>query len=326
MSEEFSSVPEFPLQSFGKNEKKEENKENEITTSKEITKEFVNSIDFYDIGRMINCGGFGRVYMVRTKSKPHAILAMKLVHKEPLERHGMTEQFEQEIKILCQLPEHENIIQFYTHFEDATRCYLMLEYAYGGCIFDVLKVNKRLSSPIVATWISQLCDCLLILHQNGIIHRDIKPENILLGVNGEIKLTDFGWSKLMNKLDETLNATICGTFEYMPPEMLIEKPYTSAIDIWCIGILMYELSYGRTPFHSIENEKELKEEVFSKKIKYDFFSSTQTELLNGILQVNPIKRMPLADISSHIWIRTNKKTTKPYFIIHEIPSDGFDDD
>ena len=95
--------------------------------------------------------------------------------------------------------------------------------------------------------IQELSDALTYCHEKKVIHRDIKPENLLLGLNGEVKISDFGWSVHTPSLRRK---TMCGTLDYLPPEMIAQKPYNEMVDLWCIGVLCYELLVGKPPFES----------------------------------------------------------------------------
>ena len=135
----------------------------------------------------------------------------------------------------------------YGYFHDDTRVYLILEYAPNGELFKELNAQplKRFNETKTATYISQLADALKYCHTRKVIHRDIKPENLLLGVNGELKMADFGWSV---HAPSSRRETLCGTLDYLPPEMVNGHTHDHTVDLWGVGVLTYEFLVGQPPF------------------------------------------------------------------------------
>jgi len=120
-----------------------------------------------------------------------------------------------------------------------------LEYASSGTLFNLIKKKKNLDEKTAFHYFIQTSAAVLFLHENNLVHRDLKPENILIDENNNIKLCDFGWCV---ELSMGNRVTFCGTYEYMAPEIIKEKPYNQGIDIWSLGILLYELIHGYSPF------------------------------------------------------------------------------
>ena len=120
---------------------------------------------------------------------------------------------------------------------------------------DILDINEA------AEYLKNVIEALSYMHDRSIAHRDIKPENIVLTTEGVAKLCDFGWSALV----ETSRKTYCGTFDYAPPEILQHKQYDTSVDLWCIGVLTYEVLTGRVPFEG-EKRKEVMEKILSVTI------------------------------------------------------------
>jgi serine/threonine protein kinase len=137
----------------------------------------------------------------------------------------------------------------YGFFWDKKKIYLILEYALGGELYKDLQAqpNKRYSETKTANYILQLWDALSYLHTKEVIHRDIKPEN-LLNSQGTIKIADFGWSVYAPQ--EGRRETLCGTLDYLPPEMVKGDTHDKNVDIWSLGILWYELLWGFPPFET----------------------------------------------------------------------------
>lgn len=144
-----------------------------------------------------------------------------------------------------------------------------------------------------------MIDALEYCHQNDVIHRDIKPENILIGYNHELKISDFGWSV---HAPSSKRKTLCGTIDYLPPEMLNHQPYDHNVDLWCLGILTYEFICGNPPFESQETN------VTYKKIRAvdysfpDHVSPEARDFISKLLLFTPSQRMPLAVARNHIFI------------------------
>src|SRR3990167_2238615 len=141
---------------------------------------------------------------------------------------------------------HENIVRLFNHFEDDDNIYLILEFADEGQLMDKIKGGKKMQEAQAAMCIRDLVQALEYLHglNPPVIHRDIKPENLLVS-GGRIKLGDFGWSNYSAQEQE--RNTYCGTPEYLAPEMITHSGHTEKLDIWCVGILLFELLSGRTP-------------------------------------------------------------------------------
>ena len=120
--------------------------------------------------------------------------------------------------------------------------YFLLEYAGNGCLFFYIHSRDGLPESLALRFFYQTAIAVQYLHNMKLIHRDIKPENILLDDNFNVKLCDFGWSCYLD--DDDYRTTVCGTYEYMSPEILGTRFHTNKVDIWCLGILLYELLYG----------------------------------------------------------------------------------
>jgi len=121
------------------------------------------------------------------------------------------------------------------------RVYLILEYASKGELYKELQKSKRFSERRSATYIASLARALMYCHQKHVIHRDIKPENLLIGIKGELKIADFGWSV---HAPNSRRQTLCGTLDYLPPEMVEGRDHDAAVDVWSLGVLAYEFLCG----------------------------------------------------------------------------------
>ncbi|XP_025031969.1 aurora kinase C isoform X2 [Python bivittatus] len=210
----------------------------------------VFTIDDFEIGRPLGKGKFGNVYLARERDSKF-IVALKVLFKSHMEKEGVEHQLRREIEIQCHLS-HPNILRLYNYFHDKKRVYLILEYAPRGELYKELQKYQRFDERRTATYMEELADALLYCHNKKVIHRDIKPENLLMGLKGELKIADFGWSVHAPSLRRK---TMCGTLDYLPPEMIEGKAHNEKVDLWCIGILCYEFLVGNPPFESASHSE-----------------------------------------------------------------------
>lgn len=199
-------------------------------------------INGFELGTVLGRGKFGEVFLGRHQATGF-IAAIKKIEKAKVKEFKMLEQFVQEIRLHSSL-DHPNIVKFYGVFEEGESIYLVMELLNGGTLFDYLNEVACLPIREAVEYLRDVIEALSHMHDKSIAHRDIKPENIVISSEGVAKLCDFGWSAVV----ETSRKTYCGTFDYAPPEILERKSYDTSIDIWCIGVLTYELLTGRVPF------------------------------------------------------------------------------
>jgi aurora kinase, other len=204
-------------------------------------------LGMFEIGKPLGKGKFGRVYLARERSSGF-VCALKVLHKSELQQGKVEKQVRREIEIQSNL-RHPNILRLFGHFHDSKRVFLILEFAGKGELYKHLRKEGRFPEWKAAQYIAQMAAALKYLHKKHVMHRDIKPENILVGIHGEIKISDFGWSV---HAPNNRRQTMCGTLDYLPPEML--KPgssdnyYNEKVDLWSLGVLTYEFLVGEAPF------------------------------------------------------------------------------
>lgn len=268
---------------------------------KEGTKKWV--LTDFDIGRPLGKGKFGNVYLARHKDTSF-IIAMKVLFKDQIIKAGVEHQVRREIEIQTHL-RHRNILRMYGYFHDDKRIYIILEYAPKGELYKELngQENKRFDEIRTATYITQLADALRYCHKRKVIHRDIKPENLLLGLHGELKIADFGWSV---HAPSSRRTTLCGTLDYLPPEMVKGHTHNHTVDLWCIGVLCYECLVGEPPFLA-----KTYDDTYLKitKARYKcpaFVSEGAQDLMAKLLVVDPERRLSLDGILNHPWIVKNR--------------------
>lgn len=172
------------------------------------------------------------------------ILALKTLYKSELIEAHVEKQLRREIEIQQHL-RHPHILRLYGYFHDSSRIFLMLEFAGLGELYKHLSKAGRFSERRSARYIDQLSSALIYLHKKHVIHRDIKPENLLLGIDGSLKIGDFGWSV---HAPGNRRLTLCGTLDYLPPEMVEKKAHTEKVDYWALGVLTFEFVSGFPPF------------------------------------------------------------------------------
>ncbi|KAL0248604.1 hypothetical protein GEMRC1_003838 [Eukaryota sp. GEM-RC1] len=268
------------------------------------------SLADFDIGRLLGEGQFGKVYLAREK-KSKFIVALKVLQKDKITHPSIQRQVLQEIEIQRRL-KHENIIRLFGYFHDRKRIYLILEYAHGGELYKELQLCGRFKPPRAVAYFIQLVKALRHCHRRNVVHRDIKPENILIGINGELKIADFGWSSIMGN---ERRKTMCGTLDYLAPEMIQDKPHDHRIDVWALGILLYEFLVGTPPWNNCKS----KEATFAKIQSVDLHwpSSVPPDcrlLISKILQADPDKRPSLDEILRHPFIVRLSKHANPVSI------------
>ena len=252
----------------------------------------------------IGIGGFGKVYKVRHKVSKN-VYAVKVVNKNKIIENSLIEQMKLEVRIMYSV-DHKNIIKLYNHYEDDDNFYLVMELAPKSQLYSKLKLQGRFDEKFVGKVMAQMISAIEYLHsfKPPIIHRDIKPENILLDADENCKLSDFGWSNFSADADIKRN-TYCGTPDYLAPEMIEHKGHDTTLDIWSLGVLLFELLAGKPPFDGSKGQKELFANIKNNKINYlKDFSSTAKDLVSKILKLDPKQRLSLKEIKSHPWIKS----------------------
>ena len=248
----------------------------------------------------IGLGAFSKVYLGKHIPTKELYAIKKISKKELISRIDSIEIINREIELHSKLF-HKNIIHLVAIYENEEFIYIILEYLNKGDLYKLIRKKQINKENQCYSYFIQIVNAVLFLHENNLIHRDIKPENILLNDNNEIKLCDFGCCAESGIGNRT---TFCGTYEYMAPEILKENSYNNSVDIWSLGILLYELSHGYTPFNFNYNGKKNQESVFKDIIKGNFnfkkdmifISDEFIELMMRMIVYNPNKRIKIRDI------------------------------
>ena len=254
--------------------------------------------------KIIGEGRFSKVYLFKNKNNDLYYALKKILVSKILESGNDINIIKREINIHSRLS-HENVVQFYSVKEEINEVSILLEYCKNGSIFELIDKNG-FDEYKTYTYFSQVVNAIYFLHKNNLIHRDIKPENILLN-SDKIKLCDFGWCCETNTNNRN---SFCGTFEYMAPEIINELPYGKPVDIWALGILLYEFYYGVSPFNSNKDNEEQNKEIIDnilqkrlyfpnrKKISYDM-----KDLIIHMLNSDVSKRYTIDQVVAHPWFK-----------------------
>lgn len=264
-----------------------------------ISKGKYSLVDF-QVMRSLGTGSFGRVHLARSVHNGR-FYAMKVLKKDRVVKMKQVEHTNDERRMLA-IVEHPFIIRMWGTFQDSRSVFMIMDYIEGGELFTLLRKSQRFPNPVAKFYAAEVCLALEYLHSHNIIYRDLKPENILLDKNGHIKLTDFGFSKEVKDVTYTL----CGTPDYIAPEVVATKPYNKSVDWWSFGILIFEMLSGYTPFYDSSPMKTY-ENILNGQIKYpDYFHKDVLDLLQKLVTKNLSERLGnlqngTEDVKNHPW-------------------------
>jgi serine/threonine protein kinase len=258
-------------------------------------------MDKYALLKEIGTGKFGAVYLAECIGSSDGCSQQVAIKTTRKAKDGVfdvqSKSKTKEIRRECRIHEglvHPNVIRLIERLEGA----LVLEYAPVE-MFELLQNRGRFSEASACKYVLGVCEGLKYLHSKFILHRDIKPENLLIS-NSVVKIADFGLSKKCSGAPMRAD-TICGTNEYLPPEMVREVLYDHRVDIWTVGVLMFEFLAGISPFVAKSKKKTF---GLINKCKYEFpgwFSEDARRFISGILQILPNKRKTLAELVQDPW-------------------------
>ncbi|OQS53978.1 IPL1 [Ecytonucleospora hepatopenaei] len=258
------------------------------------------TIDDFELGEALGIGMFGQVWSAMHKREGF-VCAVKIIPLSKVKDNAQVRNIRREIEIHLNII-HPNIIQMYGYFYDSSNLYIVLEYCGKEDLFRKVEEEGRLGYDTVKRYVRQLCSAIEYLHSLNIIHRDIKLENIIVDYNGNIKLCDFGWSVFDKNRKRD---TFCGTKEYLCPEMCMSETYTKSVDVWCIGVLCYELIEGRVPFESAgKSMTALKNAIINDKIIYtENFTEEAKDFIEQCCSKDYKKRKTALELLSHSFFK-----------------------
>ncbi|CAH8623570.1 unnamed protein product [Schistosoma rodhaini] len=291
------------------------------------------TLNQFDRIKTLGTGSFGRVMLVKDK-KTQMYYAMKILEKQKVVKLKQVEHTLNEKKIL-QAINFPFLVSMDFSFKDNSNLYMVLEFVSGGEMFSYLRRVGKFSEEDSRFYASQVVLAFEYLHSFDLIYRDLKPENLLIASDGYLKVTDFGFAKKIKGRTWTL----CGTPEYLAPEIILSKGYNKAVDWWALGILIYEMACGYPPFFA-DQPIEIYEKIVAGKVRFPgHVSSDLKNLLKQLLQTDLTKRYGnlkngVDDIKCHKWFRpTNwvavyqKELSAPFLPPCKGPGDtsNFDD-
>ena len=269
-------------QLIDKNETKNEEESNNYENVK------LSYSDFQPL-KLLGTGSFGRVLLVRF-NKNNSLYAMKILSKTQIKLKNQVEHTKTErdlmVKVNCPF-----IVNIKFAFQDESRLYIISDFMQGGDMFYHLHSGARKFPEAKAKfYIIELILALEFLHKNNVIYRDLKPENILMDIDGHIKISDFGLSKILDDSDDKA-FTLCGTPQYLSPEILKKKGYDKTVDWWALGCILYEMLTGLLPFRIPKGNK-INPQVYEEPIRFPpDLNPDAVNLINQLLNPNVNKRL-----------------------------------
>lgn len=258
----------------------------------------------YELGKTLGSGAFSKVKLgLDDRGKQFAV---KIIDKEQLVKEHMEEQLKREISIMRTL-NHPHIVRLFDVLQTTNNIYLVLELVTGGELFDRIVSAKRFNEDTARRYFQQIVIALHFCHKQGIAHRDLKPENLLVDDKDNIKITDFGLASLQGPAEKSqLLRTVCGTPNYVAPEVLKEKGYVGSFaDVWSCGVILFVMMAGYLPFDDPQLNT-----LFAKIERGEYrmckgFSDGAKDLVEKMLQVDPSKRPSLDQVMAHPWFVKN---------------------
>uniref|UniRef100_A0A1B6DJA4 Protein kinase domain-containing protein n=1 Tax=Clastoptera arizonana TaxID=38151 RepID=A0A1B6DJA4_9HEMI len=260
------------------------------------------SLDDFEVIKTIGTGTFGRVCLCREK-QTNSYGAMKILSIDDVIRLKQVEHVKNEKNILQQV-RHPFIVNLRWHYRDKCNLYMLFDYVCGGELFSYLRNAGRFTSSTGNFYTTEIVIALEYLHSQSVVYRDLKPENLLLDRDGHLKITDFGFAKILH--DRTW--TLCGTPEYLAPEIIQSKGHNKAVDWWALGVLIYEMLAGYPPFFD-DNPFGIYEKILAGKIEWPrHMDPVAKDLIKKLLVGDRTKRLGnmkngAEDIKRHRWFK-----------------------
>jgi len=252
---------------------------------------------------LLGRGAFGKVTLV---VDPHTkrSYALKAIKKTQIEELGQAAHIVNEKKVMVML-DNRFLVNLRKTFKDAWRVYFLVDVCLGGELFTILRKKRSFSEPWTQFYAGCVIEAFEYMHSLDVIYRDLKPENLVMDSNGYIKFTDFGFAKVVPKKTYTL----CGTPDYLPPEIVTGQGHGKGVDWWCLGVLIYELLSSFPPFFDDEPMGTYRK-IIQGKFKFPkYFSAEARDLIARLLRTKPTKRLAVMkggadNIRNHLWYQS----------------------
>lgn len=258
---------------------------------------FGETIEDYEVQHLLGKGGFATVYKARCLHT-HQDVAIKMIDKKLIQGTGLTNRVRQEVEIHSRL-KHPSVLQLYTFFQDANYVYLVLELAHNGELHRYMNhIARPFTETESASILKQVVAGLLYLHSHNIMHRDISLSNLLLSREMHVKIADFGLATQLKRPDER-HMTMCGTPNYISPEVVSRTSHGLPADVWSVGCMLYTLLVGRPPFETDAVQSTLNKVVMSEYIMPAHLSYEAQDLINKLLKKLPHERITLEAVLCH---------------------------
>lgn len=263
----------------------------------------------YEVLNLLGKGGFASVYKAKCLRTNH-LVAIKMIDIKIMKSNGMTDRVIQEVQIHSRL-KHPSILELYTFFEDADFVYLVLELAHNGELQRFLRENNKImSEPEASIVLRQVVSGLIYLHSHQILHRDMSLSNLLLTKDMQVRIADFGLATQLTRPDEK-HMTMCGTPNYISPEVASRSSHGLPADVWGLGCMLYTLLVGKPPFDCPGGVKStLTRVVMSDYMIPLTLSMEAKDLIDRLLRKNPLERLSLDQVLSHPFMNKNEITSQ----------------
>ncbi|KXJ68237.1 hypothetical protein RP20_CCG004887 [Aedes albopictus] len=262
---------------------------------------FGDRIEDYEVYEILGKGGFASVYRAKCLVTG-TFVAIKMIDKKLMQSSGMANRVRQEVSIHSQL-KHPSILELYTFFEDANYVYLVLELAENGELQRYLRETKKTFNEYeAASVLKQVVDGLLYLHSHHILHRDMSLANLLLTKQMTVKISDFGLATQLTRPDEK-HMTLCGTPNYISPEVASRASHGLPADVWGLGCMLYTFLVGKPPFDTEGVKSTLTKVVLSNYTIPSYISAEARDLIDQLLKKNPAERIKLDQVLQHPFMR-----------------------
>ncbi|KAI8590918.1 YKL166Cp-like protein, partial [Geranomyces variabilis] len=254
----------------------------------------------YELGdfvlqKSLGQGAFAKVYLVK-RNVDGKLFALKSMRKDNVVKMQQVQHVQNE-RHLMENMRNPFLVGLEATFQDSQHIFMIIDYMPGGDLFGQIQRLNNLDEPLARFYATEVAMALSYLHSENIVYRDLKPENVLIDVNGHAKLGDFGFAKVIDGPTKTF----CGTPSYIPPEILLHKEHSSAVDWWSFGVLLFEMLSGFSPFQE-DTATRTYERILQGAIQWPpertrFFSKPAESLIEALLVFSPFKRLGCEDES-----------------------------